>query len=72
MDCQRCLENKALYHVSSDFIDMMVCSSCAYVARQLGMPPRRLQEEHTGAENLLMPRSQGRHELGYRREKGSE
>ena len=54
MDCQRCLENKALYHVSSDFIDIMVCPSCAYVARQLGIPVRRLQEEHTRTEASIL------------------
>ena len=47
INCQRCISGEpALYHVSSDVMQVKVCAACAAEARSLGLnvKPRNLRK----------------------------
>jgi protein-arginine kinase activator protein McsA len=50
MKCERCFERAAEYRVSSDVLDMKVCSNCAAEARPLKLAVQLLHPDKTRSD----------------------
>jgi hypothetical protein len=47
--CRRCnrITKQKLYRVTTDVLDMLVCSSCARLAKKLGLPTVKMETAKT-------------------------